>query len=416
MEANPGVPELVEYIRQQIALHGPVTFRWFMQQALYHPEYGYYGSGRARIGRRGDYYTSVSVGKIFGELLAKQFEEMWVRMNCPVSFSIVEEGAHDGQFAHDVLEWIRQFAPDLYAILKYWIVEPNPRLQQEQQARLSVWPRNKIRWNKTLDSFEDGSLCGVFFANELLDAFPVHMVASGGGPWQENFVDASRSGFKFVYGPPSNTQLRTHLERLPVPRSEANAPISYRTEVNLTALRWIEDISKVLGQGYVLLADYGYSRDQYYAPEHADGTLRTYHLHHRASNPLEMVGECDITAHVDFTSLAERAESSGLRLAGYCDQHHFLIALGENDLLEIERCLQELTPDVLQYIRSFKTLIHPSTLGMAFKMIAFEKSLVPGTSPLTGFSRCSDGRAVLGLQELLPALGGSVAEDPYAAF
>ena len=410
MEPNAGIPELVEYIRQQISLRGPVTFKWFMQQALYHPEHGYYGSGRARIGRRGDYYTSVSVGKIFGELLAKQFEEMWVRMNCPVSFSIVEEGAHDGQFAHDVLEWTRQFAPDMFAILKYWIIEPNPRLQQEQQARLSVWPRNKIRWSKSLDTFENGSLVGVFFANELLDAFPVHMVASAGGPWQENFVDAGRQGFRFVYGPPSNTQLRAHLDKLPMPATHGGTPISYRTEVNLTALRWIEDTAKVLGQGYVLLADYGYPREQYYSPEHADGTLMTYHQHRRSPNPLESVGECDITAHVDFTSLAERAEASGLRLAGYCDQHHFLIALGENDLLEIERSLQELTPDVLQYIRSFKTLIHPSTLGMAFKMIGFEKKVGADGPPLTGYSRCSDGRVALGLQ------ASQVEADPYAAF
>ncbi len=415
MESHAGVPELVEYIRRQISLHGPVTFKWFMQQALYHPEHGYYGAGRARIGRRGDFYTSVSVSKIFGELLAKQFEEIWLRMNCPVSFSIVEEGAHDGQFAHDVLEWIRQFSPDLYSRLKYWIIEPNPLLQQEQQARLSVWPRNKIRWSKGIDTFEDGSLCGVYFANELLDAFPVHMVTSEGGPWQENFVDAGRQGFRYTYGPPSNKQLRAHLEKLLPPPATGATTRPYRTEVNLMVLRWIEDLSKVLGQGYILLADYGYPRDQYYSPEHADGTLMTYHKHRKNSNPLEMVGECDITAHVDFTSLAERAEACGLHLAGYCDQHHFLVALGENDLLEIERSLQELTPDVLQYIRSFKTLIHPSTMGMAFKLIGFEKSVTAGGPPLTGFSRCGDSRVALGLAGNSAAAAGTV-DNPYGNF
>ena len=112
----------------------PVTFKWFMQQALYHPQHGYYGGGRARIGRRGDFYTSVSVGKIFGELMAKQFEEIWYRMNTPVSFAIVEEGANNGQFAQDVLGWLQQFSPDLYQRVRYWIVEPTPHLQQEQQA------------------------------------------------------------------------------------------------------------------------------------------------------------------------------------------------------------------------------------------------------------------------------------------
>ena len=414
MEPNLGNPQLLAFIREQISNHGPVTFKWFMQQALYHPEHGYYGGGRARIGRKGDFYTSVSVGRIFGELMAKQFEEIWYRMNTPVSFAIVEEGANNGQFAQDVLGWLKQFSPDLYQKVRYWIVEPNPKLQQEQQATLSLWPRNKIRWANSLATFEAGSLRGVYFSNELLDAFPVHLVTSTGGAWQENFVDMTRQGFRFVYGPPSNSQLRAQLERLPIPvRGETKT--MYRTEVNLTALRWIEDLSKVISQGYILLADYGYPRDVYYSPERTGGTLMTYSEHRRSDDPLQAVGDCDITAHVDFTSLAERAEGSGLQLAGYCDQHHFLVALGEEELLEIERTLQELTPDVLHYIRSFKTLMHPATMGMAFKFIAFSKSVSAVEGPLTGFSRCGDSRQALSLAPE-PPWGGRDRADPYAAF
>ena len=404
MVSNPGNPKLLAYMRDQISNHGPVTFKWFMQQALYHPEFGYYGGGRARIGRKGDFYTSVSVGRIFGELMAKQFEEIWYRMNSPVSFAIVEEGANNGQFAHDVLGWLRQFSPDLYGKVRYWIVEPNPRLQQEQQATLSAWPRNKVRWTNSLAAFEAGTLCGVYFCNELLDAFPVHLVTSGGGGWQENFVDLTRTGFRLVLGPPSNNLLRAHLEKLPV------CAEPYRTEVNLAALRWVEDISKVLGQGYILLGDYGYPRDVYYSPQRTEGTLMSYRERRRSDDPFQGVGESDLTAHVDFTSLAERAEASGLQLAGYCDQHHFLVALGEEELLEIEQTLQELTPDVLHYLRSFKTLMHPSTMGMAFKFIAFSKSVPAAEMPLTGFSRCGDGREALGLRL------ATSPEDPYRAF
>ena len=413
MESNAGTPELIAYVRRQITNHGPVTFKWFMQQALYHPQFGYYGGGRARIGRRGDYYTSVSVGRIFGELLAKQFEEIWLRMNSPVSFTIVEEGAHHGQFAHDVLGWLQQFSSDLFARLKYWIVEPNPLLQQEQQATLSRWPRNKIRWSQNLDAFEAGSLCGVHFSNELLDALPVHLVTSAGGPWQENFVDLTRDGFRFVYGPPSNSQLRSHLEKLPPPAA-TGADFSYTTEVNLAALRWVEDWTKILGQGYILAADYGYPRDVYYASERSRGTLTAYQEHHRSFNPLEAVGQCDLTAHIDFTTLAERAEANGMQLSGYCDQHHFLVALGEEELLELERSLGELTPEVLHYIRSFKTLMHPSSMGMAFKFIGFEKNIPAGDGPLTGFSRCGDGRAELGLGTIHRA-AQERRDDPYAA-
>ncbi len=416
MEQPNGVPALAAFLKRQIGNHGPVTFKWFMQQVLYHPEMGYYGSGRARIGRRGDFYTSVSVSRIFGELLAKQFEEMWLRMNSPVSFAVVEEGAHQGQFAHDALTWMKGFAPAFFNVTTYWIVEPNPRLQQEQQARLSAWPRNKIRWCQSLADMEAGSLCGVHFSNELLDAFSVHLVTStDGGPWEENFVDVSREGFKLVYGPPSNNQLRAHLEKLPrypaVPG--AASPRVYTTEVNLSALRWIEDISKVLSNGYVLLADYGYPQDVYYSPERTTGTLMTYQEHEPNPDPLLGVGERDITAHVDFTSLAERAEASGLRLTGFCDQHHFLVGLGRDELLKIERSIKEMTPELLHFIRSFKTLMHPSTMGMAFKFICFQKNLPPAEEPLAGFSECGDARAELGLAPLADA-GVSEEVDPYA--
>ena len=413
MEPNSGSAELLAYIRQQIANHGPVTFRWFMQQALYHPRHGYYGAGRARIGRRGDFYTSVSVGRVFGELMAKQFEEMWERMNRPLSFTIVEEGAHSGQFAHDVLTSLRQQAPDLFGKLRYWIVEPNPKLQQEQQATLNTWPRNKIRWSTTLDTFEAGSLCGVHFSNELLDAFPVHLVTYLDGAWRENFVDVKRDEFRFVYGPPSNSQLRAHLEKLPIPQLEAGA--SYCTEISLAAPRWIEDMAKVLGQGYILLADYGYPREVYYSPERSEGTLTAYSNHQKSYKPLENVGLCDLTSHVDFTSLAERAEANGLHLAGYCDQHHFLVALGEEFLLGLEQAIGNLSPDALHSIRSFKTLMHPSTMGMAFKFIGFSKSVADATRPLRGFSRCSDPRAALGLGKL-PTSVQEQRNDPYASF
>ena len=385
-----------------------------MQQALYHPQHGYYGGGRARIGRKGDFHTSVSVGRIFGELMAKQFEEIWHRMNTPVSFAIVEEGANNGQFAHDVLGWLQQFSPDLYQRVRYWIVEPNPRLLAEQQATLNSWPRNKIRWTADLATFEAGSLRGVYFSNELLDAFPVHLVTSNGGAWEENFVDVTRQGFRFVYGPPSNSQLRAQLEKLPLPVSGESA-LPYRTEVNLAALRWIEDLSKVIGQGYILLADYGYPRDVYYSPQRHEGTLMAYSEHRKSDDLLQAVGECDLTAHVDFTSLAERAESNGLQLAGYCDQHHFLVALGERELREIEQTLKELTPDILHYIRSFKTLMHPSTMGMAFKFVAFSKSVPAAEGPLLGFSRCGDAREALGLGALSLTTGAD-PDDPYAPF
>ena len=195
----------------------------------------------------------------------------------------------------------------------------------------------------------------------------------------------------------------------------AAGPQTYTTEVNLAASRWIEDVSKVLTSGYVLLADYGFPRDVYYSPERSTGTLMTYQEHQKSPQPLEGVGERDITAHVDFTSLAERAEASGLRFTGYCDQHHFLVGLGKDELLKIERSIKEMTPELLHFIRSFKTLMHPSTMGMAFKFICFQKNVPADEQPLSGFSECKDGRAELGLAPVDEHSSGGMA-DPYAAF
>lgn len=422
MSAPTVSEQLVKTIRTQITQHGPVSFKWFMQQALYHPELGYYGAGRARIGRRGDFYTSVSVGKIFGELLAKQFEEMWLRMNAPLAFAIVEEGAHGGQFAHDVLSWLQRFSPDLYQRTRYWIVEPNPRLQAEQQARLSRWPRNKVRWCPTLATFETGSLVGVHFSNELLDAFPVHVVTCANDRWQENFVDLTRDGFRFVYGPPSNTTLRAHLRTLPIPPREVQP---YRTEVNLAALRWVEDLARTIGQGFILTADYGYPRDEFFAPARREGTLMGYRAHERQPDPFAHVADCDLTAHVEFTGLAERAAAHGMTLAGFCDQHHFLVGLGESELLAVEQSLGESGgepgPELAHYIRSFKTLMHPSTMGMAFKFLGLAKR-IPNLGKgdrldLSGFRYGGDPRAALGLGEAVSVpSGGPDPDDPYAAF
>ncbi len=129
-----GEPRLVELVRETIQRDGPVPFRWFMEQALYHPEYGYYSSGCCVIGRRGDYFTNVSVGPLYGRLLAAQFEELWKLLGSPSDFVIVEQGANDGQFAQDVLEALQTGAPEFFDVLKYRIVEPLAVLERRQKA------------------------------------------------------------------------------------------------------------------------------------------------------------------------------------------------------------------------------------------------------------------------------------------
>ncbi len=379
----------MSFIQEQVRSHGPVTFRWFMENCLYHPELGYYARGANRIGRRGDFYTNVSVGSLFGQLMARQFEQMWQVMDEPLGFAIVEQGAHDGQFAEDVLMWMQVASPDLYADLKYFIIEPQSRLRALQEQKLERWRSSKVRWARSFADVDEGSLTGVFFCNELLDAFPVHLLTAMGGTWYENCVDVDNGRFRFVYAPPSSEKLLTRIERILPARADG-----YRTEMNLRALDWIHDVARILRRGFLLAVDYGYSREEYYAPQRSTGTLTCYHQHKRILNPFEHVGECDITAHVEFTSLCEEGILCGLSLVGYTDQHHFMVGAGK-DQLDAMECAQH-NPAKAKTLRCFNTLMHPANMGLAFKFLVMSKG-VPNASAITGLEFASDPSRALGL-------------------
>jgi SAM-dependent MidA family methyltransferase len=361
-------------IRQAIRNTGPVRFDWFMEQALYHPKFGYYSSGRCEIGRRGDYFTNVSVGPPFGRFLAAQFAEMWEILGRPPDFTIVEQGAHHGDFARDVLEAVREEAPDFLLALQYRVIEPLPSLQARQGETLRDF-QEKVTWRQSLADLE--SFAGVHFSNELLDSAPVRLLAwNGVGEWEERYVAESGDGFAFVTMPIADENLRRQLEKVPCP---AVAP--YETEINLAALAWIDEVSRKLMRGFVLAIDYGYARDDFYAPERTAGTLQGYAAHRRISSPLEEIGHADVTAHVDWTSVAERAEQSGLSLIGFTDQHHFITGLLScRAPRESER-------------RALQTLLHPELLGTRFQYLALGKN-VP-QQQLTGLRFARDARKTL---------------------
>src|SRR5438874_3399855 len=170
---NTGNADLIRIIRAQVQKHGPVSFAWFMQQALYHPELGYYSSGRCVIGRKGDYFTNVTVGPLFGQLLAAQFSEIWERLGKINNFVIVEQGAHDGQFARDVLEFVQKRLPKFFDALRYRILEPFPILEEQQRRRLEA-SGEQLDWRDS-----PGPCRGVRFHNELLEAMPVRFIGRG---------------------------------------------------------------------------------------------------------------------------------------------------------------------------------------------------------------------------------------------
>jgi SAM-dependent MidA family methyltransferase len=344
---------LTELIRQSIRANGPVSFAWFMHLALYHPKHGYYSSGRCVIGRRGDYFTNVSVGPLFGELLAAQFAEVWERLSRIDDFVIVEQGAHHGQFARDVLEFAQKYAPEFFAALRYRIIEPFPTLQERQSRTLELF-RDKVEWHASLQPF-----VGVHFSNELLDAMPVRLISGG----MEKLVDLE--GDKFVL-----------VER---PLSPADGIF------NQVALDWIDDIAAKLQHGYIIAIDYGHCGDQF------ERTVQVRAQHRNLNSPFEQIGYADITMHVDWTSIVERAQANGLRVAGFTDQHHFLTGiiseLGKGGSPEPPAgdCGQSPLPDSPKTTRELQTLLHPEMLGRTFQVLGLEKNVDPGPARLAGF-------------------------------
>jgi SAM-dependent MidA family methyltransferase len=279
-----------------------------MQQALYHPQHGYYSSGRCAIGRRGDYFTNVSVGPLFGRVLTGQFAEMWARLGEADNFALVEQGADRGDFALDVLESARQCYPDFFAALRYRIIEPFPILQDRQSQTLAGF-EGKIEWRASIDALKP--FVGVHFSNELLDSMPVHLAVSEcekalGAPmdciWLEKFVALAGDKFVFVNQPTVDRKLREHLKELPA------EPAGFQAEINLAALDWIDSLSSKLERGYVVMIDYGYPREELYAPQRSAGTLQVRAQHRLVDSPFEQIGHADITVHVIWTDIAKRAQ------------------------------------------------------------------------------------------------------------
>jgi len=369
-------PSLSDLIAAEIAATGPLPFARFMDLALYHPHFGYYASGRATIGRSGDFYTNVSVGPVFGRILAGQFREMWHHLGKPAEFCLVEQGANDGQFAGDVLAAL----PDLP--LQYWIVEPSAPLRERQRETLRARD-GIVHWADSLDSLP--AFNGVHFSNELVDAIPFHLVQSNGETWEELFV-ASRAG-KFAFVPSSPTaEIQNDLRNFPARSAGTIA------EVRPAARRWLGELSGKMRAGFVLIVDYGFPREALLAPHRREGTFSCYRAHRRDALPLLNPGEKDITAHVDFTALAQAASEAGFRVEGFTDQHHFLMGASESLLRTLDG-----PPDAgtQKTLRSLQSLLHPESMGTQFHYLALAKNIREGGA-LSGFRHARPLEKTLG--------------------
>ncbi|MGO8765239.1 MAG: class I SAM-dependent methyltransferase [Limisphaerales bacterium] len=352
-------------IKAEIEANGPITFARFMELALYSPGEGYYEKER-RPGRAGDFYTSVSVGELFGQLLAFQFAEWLEGLGlAEEKAQIVEGGAHDGGLARDILAWLRAWRPALLARLEYWIIEPSMVRAGWQRETLKDFHSN-VRWIPDFDA-PARRFRGIIISNELLDAFPAHRLRwdAKGGKWREWGV-SWRDG-EFVHVPMNESATPPWLPTV-APELLAVLPDGYAMEISPAASQWWREAAASLERGKLLTIDYGLTEDERYLPHRKDGTLRAYFQHHPADNVLANVGEQDLTAHVNFSALQAAGESAGLTTDGLLTQSQFLTRILEKT---VHGAFDEWTPG---RARQFQTLTHPEHLGRAFRALIQARS------------------------------------------
>lgn len=374
--------DVLNYIKAAIDAHGgAIDFSQFMQHALHAPGLGYYSAGAHKFGQAGDFVTAPEISPLFGRCLARQCQQVLSQLSAG---EILEVGAGSGKLARDVLLQLKALdgLPERYLIL-----ESSADLRQRQQTLLrQALPDDfaRIVW---LDRLPDADFSGVVIANELLDAFGVHRLEKRAGEWRELGVSYRADGLQWCYLDGDSQachQLRQRLEG-----TAASLDEGYQTEVNLTADAWLRSLAAGLDRALVVLIDYGYSRAQYYHPQRHRGTLRCHYRHRAHDDPFLYPGLQDITAHVEFTAIAESALACGLDVLGYTTQAYFLMACGLLEFLNDDADVRQV--ERLEMARQVKLLTLPAEMGEAFKVIALGHNI---EADLLGFRLC-DQRARL---------------------
>ena len=365
-----GHPELIAAISSEIAKNGPIPFVRFMELALYHPQFGYYmrqsdSADGERIGWSGDFYTSSDVHPILGRAIAAQARQMDELAGCPTPFTIVEAGAGKGLLALDCLAAIHAEQDGFASRVRYVLIERSPAMRELQRQNLAFWLSKPglVTWVECLDGLAPQSVTGLFFSNELIDAFPVHRVQVVAGRFEELFVDYRDGRFVNCFKPLSTAALAQYLQQL-----NPAWPEGYRTEVNLLAMDWMEQVARRMDRGFVLTIDYGHTAQDLYGPERKDGTFLCYFQQRANDDPFVRVGEQDMTAHVDFSSLAAVGETHRLHVTGFTNQMSFLMGLG------VDEMIGKLEPES-QAFRAAIHLLKPNGMGSTFKVLVQHKGI-----------------------------------------
>lgn len=379
-------------LREQIERHGPITFAAFMSTALYHPEHGYYRQPQRKPGRGGDFMTSPELHPFFGNTLARQVAETWDALGQPDRLVVREHGASSGGLAYDILVALHEKAPDVLDAIDYRLVDVNAhRLDEAIAAMREVGFADKVRAEHP-DAVTPEA--GLVLANEVADALPTHRLMMRDGTIRERRVGWDGTGFVDVESEPDR-ELREAINAH-FAHQGVTLPEGASFEFSPAIGDWITQVADNLTAGIVVIIDYGYDAPTLYSGHRLEGTLRGYYQHTATDDPYQRVGHQDLTAHVDFSYLADVATQRGMTSLGLTTQSEYLTRLGLGDwLMELQ-----LQPDVAvdeYYLAQHATmrLIDPAGLGR-FGVLGLAVGLPDGFRPL-GFTERSFAEELAGL-------------------
>ena len=383
-------------IRRRIRERGCISFAEFMELALFWPQGGYYLQRRP-IGASGDFYTSPHAHPAFGALLSVQLHQMWLVMGEPDPFTVVELGAGDGLLCRDLINYSIELPGGFGRSLRYLCLDTKSSSGRERELQQASRGPVVDRIAALLPPMLGGQgnppkiplrgIRGCFLSNEFLDAFPVHQVTMSQGALKEVYVTLRNNRLEMTLGEPSTFRLAARLEALGIGLAEGQTvEISLGTEV------WTEQVADALESGFVLTIDYGRPALELYSAEHRPrGTLTTFYQHTQTDSPLQRIGDQDITAQVDFTTVIDSGKRAGLEPLGYASQSSFLANLG---LAQLRRRLTSLGLPQRQFIANnagMLDLIRPGGLG-DFKVLAQGKNV--GHPALWGFEATGEAPAI----------------------
>jgi SAM-dependent MidA family methyltransferase len=354
---------LEKIIIQKIKSQGPIPFDEFMEMALYYPELGYYTRKSLKIGREGDFFTASHLGKVFGIILTKAILQFWQKMGCPADISIVEVGPGMGYLAQDILEEVTKEDKFSQVDFKYILVEINPELIKIQQHRLKKFLSKSV-WKTSIEELAQPK--GIIICNEILDSLPVRVFQIINKKPFEVYVDFDeKSKFKEVLLP-ARSDSTAYLEEFAPGVFQIDG---YRSEIHLKMKDFIKKLDLILSEGYVIVFDYGFEKEEYYSHYRTQGTLLCYYKHTVNENPYINLGFQDITSHVNFSAFKKWAKEVGFNVEEYTSQSKFLISFCDEKLL-----IRFQKKDL---INKFKRVVLPQGMGETHKVVILSKNLKP---------------------------------------